>query len=123
MSRKAREIAFEKEGESDALLDQAIAAFERRANAAQRQTANALADVNEWMEESRSHRKRDREMLSTVADRLVKIEERVASRPQEDSFAPIRDAITRLEERFSWATVAQQFETICLDVLRQTRRG
>jgi localization factor PodJL len=99
-SRKAREIAFEKERESEALLDQAIAAFGRSANAAQRQTGNALADVNEWMEESRSHRKRDREMLSTVADRLAKIEARVASRPEENSFAPIRDAITRLEERF-----------------------
>ncbi|MEA2840829.1 MAG: localization factor PodJL [Methylobacteriaceae bacterium] len=99
-SRKSREIAFGKDRDSEALLDQAIAAFERRAHAAQRQTANALADVNEWMEESRSHRKRDREMLSTVADRLANIEERVASRPQEDSFAPVRDAISRLEERF-----------------------
>src|SRR3954452_19824769 len=99
-SRKAREIAFEKERESEALLDQAIAAFGRSANAAQRQTGNALADVNEYMEVSRSHRKRHREMLSTVADRLAKIEARVASRPEEDAFAPIRDAVTRLEERF-----------------------
>jgi localization factor PodJL len=99
-SRKAREIAFDNERQSEALLDQAIAAFERRAVAAQRQTANALADVNEWMEESRSHRKRDREVLSTVADRLAKIEARAASRSEEDSFAPIRDAIGRLEERF-----------------------
>jgi localization factor PodJL len=99
-ARKAREIAFDRERESEALLDQAIAAFERRAIAAQRQTANALADVNEWMEESRSHRKRDREMLSTVADRLAKIEARVASPREEESFAPIRDAIGRLEERF-----------------------
>nr|WP_294522948.1 glycosyltransferase family 4 protein [uncultured Rhodopila sp.] len=30
-------------------------------------------------------------------------------------------ARTRLEERFSWATIAQQFETICLGALR--RRG
>jgi localization factor PodJL len=97
---KPREIRFEREHGSEALLDQAIAAFERRAVAAQRQTANALADVNEWMEESRSHRKRDREMLSTVADRLAKIEARVVSRPEEDSFAPVRDAISRLEERF-----------------------
>jgi localization factor PodJL len=99
-TRKAREIAFDRERESEALLDQAIAAFERRAVAAQRQTANALADVNEWMEESRSHRKRDREMLSTVADRLAKIEARVASPREEESFAPVRDAIVRLEERF-----------------------
>ena len=99
-ARKAREIAFDRERESEALLDQAIAAFERRAVAAQRQTANALADVNEWMEESRSYRKRDREMLSTVADRLAKIEARVASPREEESFAPIRDAIGRLEERF-----------------------
>jgi localization factor PodJL len=99
-SSKPREIPFDLGGHSEALLDHAIAAFERRANAAQRQTANALADVNEWMEESRSHRKRDRDMLSTVADRLAKIEERVASRPEEDSFAPVRDAISRLEERF-----------------------
>jgi localization factor PodJL len=99
-ARKAREIAFDRERESEALLDQAIAAFERRAVAAQRQTANALADVNEWMEESRSHRKRDRDMLSTVADRLAKIEARVASPREEESFAPIRDAIGRLEERF-----------------------
>jgi localization factor PodJL len=99
-SRKPREIAFEKERGSEALLDHAIAAFERRANAAQRQTANALADVTEWMEENRSHRKRDREMLSTVAERLEKIEARVASPPPEDAFAPIRDAIGRLEERF-----------------------
>src|SRR5947209_14335722 len=101
-ARKAREIAFDRERESEALLDQAIAAFERRANAAQRQTANALADVNEWMEESRAHRKRDREMLSTVAERLEKIGARVVSPPPppEDTFAPIRDAIGRLEERF-----------------------
>jgi localization factor PodJL len=99
-SRKPREIALEKERGSEALLDHAIAAFERRANAAQRQTANALADVTEWMEESRSHRKRDREMLSTVAERLEKIEARVASSPPEDTFTPIRDAIGRLEERF-----------------------
>src|SRR3954466_9360515 len=52
------------------------------------------------MEESRPHRKRDPEMWRTVADRLAKIEARVASRPEEDAFAPIRDAITRLEERF-----------------------
>jgi localization factor PodJL len=99
-SGKPCEIAFHEGRDSEALLDQAIAAFERRAVAAQRQTANALADVNEWMEESRSHRKRDREMLSTVADRLAQIEASVASRPEEDSFAPIRDAIGRLEERF-----------------------
>ncbi|MBV8851096.1 MAG: SEL1-like repeat protein [Methylobacteriaceae bacterium] len=99
-SRKAREIAFQKDNESEALLDQAISAFERRANAAQRQAANALADVNEWMEESRSHHRRDREMLTTVADRLAKIEERFASPPQETSFAPIQDAISRLEDRF-----------------------
>src|SRR5437763_16742262 len=92
VSRRPREIVFEKERESEALLDQAIAAFERRAHAAQRQTANALADVNEWVEESRSHRKRDREMLSTVADRLAKIEARVASPREEEPFAPIRDA-------------------------------
>ncbi len=88
------------ERHSEALLDQAIAAFERRATAAQRQTANALADVTDWMEDSRSQRKRDREMLSTVADRLAKIEARVSSEPKEDSFAPVRDAISRLEERF-----------------------
>src|SRR5947209_7578303 len=122
-SRKPREIAFEKERESEALLDQAIAAFERRAVAAQRQTANALADVNEWMEESRSHRKRDREMLSTVADRLAKIEARVVSRPEEDSFAPIRDAIGRLEERFESlsrpAAAPPQIETTLRDLDEQ----
>ncbi|GAC1327890.1 MAG: peptidoglycan-binding protein [Beijerinckiaceae bacterium] len=98
-----REIAFERkraiERDSEALLDQAIAAFERRANAAQRQTANALADVTEWMEESRSHSQRDREMLTTVADRVAQIEERVRTRPEDHSFSVIRDSIARLEER------------------------
>jgi localization factor PodJL len=99
-SARMREVTFDNERHSEALLDQAIAAFERRAVAAQRQTANALADVNEWMEESRSYRKRDREMLSTVAERLAQIEARVASSKEEDSFALVRDAISRLEERF-----------------------
>src|SRR6187551_274672 len=92
-SARMREVTFDNERHSEALLDQAIAAFERRAVAAQRQTANALADVNEWMEESRSYRKRDREMLSTVAERLAQIEARVASSKEEDSFALVRDAI------------------------------
>ena len=64
--------------DAETLLDDAVAAFERRAERAESRTADALADV---------------------AERLGDLESRLSRRPAENGVKPIRVSLERLEER------------------------
>ena len=82
----------------EALLNDAIEQFDRRAQDAQKKTASALANVAQWIETSESRRENEQHVLAKVTRKLDEIQHRVASRDEEsESFAI--DALGKVARR------------------------
>lgn len=98
-NRPAPREAFEAQIDAERLLENAIAAFDRRANRSSERTARALAEVAELIDAGHRDRDRDDKALATIADRLSDIERRVAREPAPRTDRSIQDALVRLERR------------------------
>ncbi len=99
LSRKAsaREVSWREADDAEALIEDALASFERRANRGQEKTARALADVAELIETSQGRRDREGRALESISQRLAEIEQRVGRGADEGDYRPIRGALSRLE--------------------------
>ena len=85
---------------AEGLLENAIAAFDRRANRSSERTARALAQVADLIDTGHRGRERDDVALATIADRLNDIERRVAQPVATPTPDPhVRDVLVRLEQR------------------------
>ena len=99
-SRPMPRETFEAQIDAERLLENAIAAFDRRANRSSERTARALAEVAELIDAGHRDRDRDDKALATIADRLSDIERRVAREPAPPrTDRSIQDALVRLERR------------------------
>ncbi|MBY6243546.1 peptidoglycan-binding protein [Methylosinus sp. Sm6] len=85
--------------EAKAIVDDAVALFERRAAESERKTAKALGNLADLIETNHKTRARLGDDLGAVIDRLGRIEHKIARRAEEDGSRPIRDALSRLETR------------------------
>ena len=90
---------FREQIDAERLLENAIAAFDRRANRSSERTARALAEVAELIDAGHRDRNRDDKALAMIADRLSHIERRVASEAAPKIDPAIHDALGRLERR------------------------
>ena len=90
---------FREQIDAERLLENAIAAFDRRANRSSERTARALAEVAELIDAGHRNRDRDDKALSSIADRLSHIERRVAREPAPQADTSVQDALARLERR------------------------
>jgi localization factor PodJL len=86
------------EVDAKAIVDDAVALFERRSAESERKTANALSGLAKLIDRNHTSRARLGDDIGAVMDRLGHIEERIATRPDE-SVRPIRNALARLEAR------------------------
>ncbi|BGE86610.1 SEL1-like repeat protein [Methylosinus trichosporium] len=85
--------------EARAIVDDAVALFERRAAESERKTAKALENLADLIETNHKTRARLGDDLGAVIDRLGRIEHKIARRAEEDNARPIREALSRLETR------------------------
>ncbi len=101
VSRPARdrEVSWRESDETEALLENAIKAFESRASRSQEKTARALAEVAELIQSSNSRSEREGQTLKSISRRLAEIENRVARGGDDQAYRPIRGALSRLEDR------------------------
>jgi localization factor PodJL len=91
-----------REGErftAKAIVDDAVAIFERRAADSERKTAKALGHLADLIETNHKTRGRLGDDLGAVLDRLGRIEHRISRRSEEEDARPIREALVRLESR------------------------
>ncbi|BBU63598.1 hypothetical protein MSC49_35330 [Methylosinus sp. C49] len=86
------------EVDAKAIVDDAVALFERRSAESERKTANALSGLAKLIDRNHTSRARLGDDIGAVMDRLGRIEERIATRPDE-GVRPIRNALARLEAR------------------------
>ncbi|WP_400769732.1 hypothetical protein [Methylosinus sporium] len=95
-----RSLAPRGRGDVDAkaIVDDAVALFERRSADSERKTANALSGLAKLIDRNHTSRARLGDDIGAVMDRLGRIEERIATRP-DDGVRPIRNALARLEAR------------------------
>ncbi|WP_036292418.1 SEL1-like repeat protein [Methylosinus sp. PW1] len=84
--------------DAKAIVDDAVALFERRSAESERKTANALSGLAKLIDRNHTSRARLGDDIGAVMDRLGRIEERIATRPDE-GVRPIRNALARLEAR------------------------
>lgn len=82
-----------------AIVDDAVAIFERRAADSERKTAKALGHLADLIETNHKTRARLGDDLGAVLDRLGRIEHKMSRRSDEDGARPIREALVRLESR------------------------
>ena len=80
---------------TETLLDEAIAAMERRAHWTERRTDEAIASVARLVETSEARRERERVGVADIARKLGDIETRLADHDQ----SPIQGTLARLEAR------------------------
>jgi localization factor PodJL len=85
--------------EAKAIVDDAVAIFERRASESERKTATALAGLAELIETNHKSRARLGDDLGAVIDRLSRIEHRISRTSDADGVRSIRSALARLEAR------------------------
>ncbi len=106
VSRPARdrEVSWRESDAADALLEDAIRAFESRASRSQEKTARALAEVAELIQSSNSRSEREGQTLKSISRRLAEIENRVARGGDDQAYRPIRGALSRLEDRLETLT-------------------
>ena len=104
------------EFKAEHLLENAIAAFDRRAHRSSERTARALSEVAELLDAGHRERARDDGALSAIADRLTGIEERVARGSVPKTDPAIHDAIARLERRVT-REIAPQTDPAVRDTL------
>ncbi|MBU6525971.1 SEL1-like repeat protein [Methylocystis sp. MJC1] len=89
----------QRSGESVA-IKRAVSAFAERADASERQTARALKNLTGMLEQHQRGRETAEEGLAYLAERLGRIESRLAEQPSSNvSVRPIRSALARLESR------------------------
>jgi len=81
------------------IIDGAVAAIERRVGQTEKKTAKALENLAQLIEAGAKARARDPDDLDVVADRLGRIESKIAQQPEPASVRPIRGALARLEAR------------------------
>ncbi|MDE2362445.1 MAG: SEL1-like repeat protein [Hyphomicrobiales bacterium] len=100
MSRRAREreVSWRESADAEALLEDAIDAFEARVSRSQAKTARTLAEVAELVQNSNARGARETHLLKSIARRLADIENRVAV-ADDVSDRPVRNAISRIEGR------------------------
>ncbi|PWB93449.1 SEL1-like repeat protein [Methylosinus sporium] len=84
--------------DAKAIVDDAVALFERRSAESERKTANALSGLARLIDRNHSSRARLGDDIGAVMERLGHIEERISTRPDE-GVKPIRNALARLEAR------------------------
>ena len=84
---------------TELLLEEAIDAMERRAIRAERQTDNALQSFSKLLERNEANRDRERDSVSTLAQKLSDIEARLVDRLGTPEENPIKGALARLEAR------------------------
>ncbi|MDR3461375.1 MAG: hypothetical protein P4L76_03545, partial [Beijerinckiaceae bacterium] len=85
--------------DTELLLEEAIAAMERRATLVERKGEKALASIAQMIEAAEHRREDEHEMFVTLSRKLSDMEERIADRVSEDHYRPIKGALTRLEAR------------------------
>jgi localization factor PodJL len=86
--------------EESAAVKRAVSALAERAEASERQTAQALSNLAGVIEDNQRGRETADEGLAYLAERLGKIESRLAEQPSpQASVRPIRAALARLESR------------------------
>ena len=95
---RGREVAFDP-GRAEQFLERAIESFDRRAARAGERTERALAEMSTMIETAQERAVDDGEALNVIADRLADIERRIARSGGKDDSAPIRGALSRLEQR------------------------
>ncbi|WP_442756265.1 peptidoglycan-binding protein [Methylocystis sp. JAN1] len=89
----------QRRGEGDA-VKRAVAAFAQRAEESERHTARALDNLAGILEEGQRSRETAEEGLAFLAERLGRIESRLAEQPAAGgAVKPIRSALARLESR------------------------
>ncbi|MGA8172955.1 MAG: hypothetical protein WB816_19290, partial [Methylocystis sp.] len=81
------------------VIDGAVAAFEKRVGQTERKTAKALEDLAQLIEAGAKARAREPDNLEVVADRLGRIESKIARQADPAGVRPIRGALARLESR------------------------
>ncbi len=86
-----------REAPTEALLDEAIEAMERRASRTERRTDKALARFAQMIETTDTRRDDERDMFAALSHKLSDMETRIAERVAGDN--PIKVALARLEER------------------------
>jgi localization factor PodJL len=99
LPRSHGEPAWQPNFNPEALLENAIAAFDRRAQRSNERAARALSDVAELIETSHQTRRRDDTALASISERLAQIERRVTRAAETNTARPLRDALERLEAR------------------------
>lgn len=90
--------------EAKAIVDDAVAIFERRAAESERKTAKALDNLADLIETNHKTRARLGDDLGAVIDRLGRIEHKITGRPDEEGARPMREALSRLETRIDALT-------------------
>jgi localization factor PodJL len=90
--------------EAKAIVDDAVAIFERRAAESERKTAKALDNLADLIETNHKTRARLGDDLGAVIDRLGRIEHKITRGSEQDGPRPIRDALSRLETRIDALT-------------------
>ena len=110
------------EFKAEHLLENAIAAFDRRAHRSSERTARALSEVAELLDAGHRERARDDGALSAIADRLTGIEERVARGSVPTTDPAIHDAIARLERRVTREAAPQTDPAIRDTLVRLEQR-
>ncbi|BDV33208.1 SEL1-like repeat protein [Methylocystis iwaonis] len=87
-------------GGESAAVKRAVSAFAERADANERHTARALKNLAGLLEQHQRGRETAEEGLAFLAERLGRIESRLAEQPSANaSVRPIRSALARLESR------------------------
>jgi localization factor PodJL len=103
----------QRRGEGDA-VKRAVAAFAQRTEESERQTARALDNLAGLLEDGQRSRETAEEGLAYLAERLGRIESRLAEQPAAGgAVKPIRSALARLEsrlDRLSTGERASEFE-------------
>ncbi|WP_166142441.1 SEL1-like repeat protein [Methylosinus sp. RM1] len=87
------------EVDAKAIVDDAVALFERRSAESERKTANALSGLAKLIDRNHTSRARLGDDIGAVMDRLGRIEERIATTRPDEGVRPIRNALARLEAR------------------------
>ncbi|MBV9220827.1 MAG: SEL1-like repeat protein [Methylobacteriaceae bacterium] len=83
----------------EARLQAAIDAIERTSAARDERTAEAIANVAQWIKRNETARDGEREALEIITDRLAQLERHIAQRSGDKGYEPIRNALSQLEER------------------------
>ncbi|WP_424363544.1 peptidoglycan-binding protein [Methylocystis parvus] len=98
----------QRRGEGDA-VKRAVAAFAQRAEQSERHTARALDNLAGLLEDGQRRRETAEEGLAFLAERLGRIESRLAEQPAASgAVKPIRTALARLESRLDRLSTSER---------------